>query len=291
MTEIVSASRRTDIPAFYSRWLMNRIDAGYCMVPHPMSPSRVARVGLTPDEVGVIVFWTRHPRPLLPHLKTLDERGYRYYFQYTLLGYPRLLDQRGPSVDAALTTFRELADTVGPERVIWRYDPILLSRLTGADFHRRTYAMLAERLRGHTRRSVVSVLDSYPKVRRRLAGLGVEPAAWGEPFAELIRALAAIARGNGMRIESCAEEIDLTDCGVRPGKCIDDDLVRGILGVEATDRKDPGQRAACGCVVSRDIGMYESCPFGCQYCYATTSFERARGNHRQHDPLSPSLLG
>src|SRR5512135_950390 len=127
---IISASRRTDIPAFYSRWFMNRVRAGYCTVPNPFNANQVKRISLLPEEVDVIVFWTRNPRPLFPFLKELDVRGVRYYFQFTLLDNPRSIDPKTPPAESALQTFRALSEQVGPARVIWRYDPLVLSQIT-----------------------------------------------------------------------------------------------------------------------------------------------------------------
>lgn len=296
---IISASRRTDIPAFYAEWFISRIRAGYCVVPNPFDPSQVSYVSLKPEDVEVIVFWTRHPRPLIPYLAELDERGYRYYFQYTLMNNPRSIDPKGPALDVALRTFCELADRIGSEKVIWRYDPIVFSQITDAQFHRRTYEQIARQLRGHTRRSVISVVDIYPKIKKRLRTLaeqGIDLTTYaGKPSTEfdgLMRALARAANENEMEIVSCAEELDLQSYGIRPGKCIDDEYIERALRLKVTDKKDPAQRDKCGCVVSKDIGMYESCLFGCQYCYATSRFDRAQRNHDiEHHPDSPSLLG
>ena len=295
---IISASRRTDIPAFYAPWFMNRIRAGYCTVPNPFNRSQVSRISLRPEDVDVIVFWTRNPRPLLPALDELDGRGYRYYFQFTLLDNPRALDPKSPQVDAAIATFRALAERIGPARVIWRYDPIVLSSATGADFHLERYARIAAALRGYTTRSVVSVMDMYRKIEKRLAALAAQGIALaGQPadqtpgFARLMTGLAALAAEHGMEIQSCTEEIDLTGYGIAPGKCIDDAYIARVFGLQLDLKKDPSQRAACGCVASRDIGMYDSCLFGCAYCYATSSFARAAGNHAAHDPAGEALMG
>ena len=295
---IISASRRTDIPAFYTPWFMNRIQAGYCAVPNPFNPKVVSYVSLAPQDVDLIVFWTRHARPLIARLDELELRGYRSYFQYTLLDYPRALDPKRPSLPAALDTFRRLSDRVGPDRVIWRYDPIVFSRETGASFHRERFAHIARELRGQSCRVVISVMDLYKKTKGRLEKLaeqGLEVLPYnGEPsarFEGLMRDLAGIARENGMEISSCAEEIDMAPFDIRPGKCVDDAFIAQVFGITVGGRKDRSQRKACGCVASKDIGMYDSCLFGCRYCYATRSFARARENWRAHDPHSPSLLG
>lgn len=298
LTVIISASRRTDIPAFYAEWMMNRLRAGSCAVPNPFNRDQVSRVSLRPEDVEVIVFWTRHARPLLAHLDELERRGYRFYFLYTLVDYPRPIERGSPGTERAVRTFRELSERIGPERVVWRYDPILFGDVTGPDFHRERFGRLTERLAGHTRRVVVSVVDIYRKLAGRLRDLEAGGArlcdesglAEGE-LAELMTWMAERARAAGLEIASCAETLDLAPYGIRPGKCIDDGLIREVFGIDVTSRKDPAQRRACGCVASRDIGMYDSCVFGCSYCYATTSFERAWANRRAHDPRSPSLIG
>jgi hypothetical protein len=295
---IVSASRRTDIPAFYTEWLMNRIRAGYCTVPNPFNRNQVSYVSLKPEDVEVIVFWTRNPAPLLPYLKELDELGLLYYFQYTILNNPRYLDAKVPSLPSALGTFKKLADQIGPSKVIWRYDPIVFTKNTGVQFHVKSYRKIASELNGYTNRSVISVVDIYRKANKRLrqleeAGSPIIP-YMGKPdthFDFLMNSFVEAATQNGMEIVSCAEELNLTRYGIRPGKCVDDDYIQNVFGLEVAHKKDPSQRSACGCVTSKDIGAYDTCLFGCQYCYATTSFERARINHADHNPQSPSLIG
>jgi len=293
---IISASRRTDIPAFYPRWFINRIREGYCEVPNPFNAEQVSRVSLLPQDVDVIVFWTRNPRPLFPYLDELDRRGYRYYFNFTLIGYPRPMEGKSPSRRAGVAIFRQLAERVGPQRVVWRYDPIVFSNLTGATFHRENHARLAEALRGYTHRSVISLMTPYAKVKRRFAALeaqGIRVVPFnGEHtprFAALMRSLAESAAANGMSIQSCASEHDLAPYGIRPGKCVDDDLIQEVFGIEVGHAKDPSQRAACGCVVSKDIGVYDTCLFGCVYCYANSDFARSRRRYQAHDPASARL--
>jgi len=268
------------------------------MVPNPYNREQIAHVSLLPDDVDVIVFWTRNPKPLFPHLDELDQHGYQYYFQYTLLGYPRQIDTKSPSRDVAIKTFQELSNRIGSRRVIWRYDPIVFSNLTGAQFHTENYAHIADALQGYTHRSVISVMDLYNKFRVRIdqlnqLGVGiVEHDGQSSPrYDDLMNTIARTAYTNGMEIYSCAEERDLILYGILPGKCIDDDYIEATFGIGVGHKKDPGQRKACGCVVSKDIGMYDTCVFGCQYCYATGNFERSKINLEAHNPESPSLMG
>ena len=294
---IISASRRTDVPAFYARWFINRIRAGYCTVPNPFNRKQVSHVSLRPEDVEIIVFWTRNPLPLIPYLKELDKLGYRYYFQYTLMNNPRLIDTNTPALMSALETFQKLSNRIGPEKIIWRYDPVIISNNTGMEFHISTYKKIAESLKGHTQRSVISLLDIYPKLKKRLSALrdhGVDITDCNEMddrhLEELLYSLARIADENGMEIVSCAEDPDLAKYNIRPGKCIDDNYIESVFGINVTHKKDPSQRKACGCVVSRDIGMYNTCLFGCQYCYASNRFEQAKELYKNHNPDSTSMI-
>ena len=294
---IISASRRTDIPAFYAQWFINRIRAGHCTVPNPFNRKQVSHILFRPEDVDVIVFWTRNPQPLIPCLKELDQYGYRYYFQYTVMNNPRLIDTMVPSLSSSLKIFKKLSDLIGPEKVIWRYDPIVISNITDVEFHTDTYKYIAETLSNHTHRSVISLLDIYPKLKKRLKTLkesGVEIVDFNKRvnkrFDELMYTLSDVAEQNKMEIFSCAEEPDLKKYGIQPGKCIDDNYIERVFGINVTKEKDPTQRKVCGCVESRDIGVYNTCLSGCQYCYATTSFEKAKVLHKSHNPDSTSMI-
>jgi hypothetical protein len=273
---------------------MNRIRQGWCRVPNPFNKNQVSEVSLKPEEVDAFVFWTRNPRPLMPHLDELDGLGFRYCFLHTLIGYPAGIDPRSPSPDAAVKNFRELSARLGPERTTWRYDPILLSSLAGLEFHKKNFLRTARELRGCTRRCVISFVKVYRKVRSRLK-LAVPDAVDELDFhrpeiGELLHFISGTARENGMEVFHCAGEQDGSAFGILPGRCIDAELLSRVFGIPLDLRKDPAQRNACGCTISRDIGMYDTCLFGCSYCYATSSHERATVNYSRHDPESPSLI-
>lgn len=292
---IISASRRTDIPAFYTAWFMNRIREGYCTVPNPFNAKQVSRISLRPGDVDVIVFWTRYAAPLLPYLDELDQRGFRYCFLYTLMGNPRKLEPRAPRHEKSIETFLRLSDRVGKEKVVWRYDPIFFTSLTGPDFHGETFEQIAQKLKGHTQKCIISVVNFYRKTAGRMRQLEKNGMRMNEPteeaFKELMRYLFLKASENHMTIQTCAEgDVDRFQ-PILPGKCIDNRLIHDVFNLPVTTRKDPSQRPACGCVASRDIGMYDTCRFGCIYCYATSSFERAKARYRSHNPRSPSLSG
>lgn len=291
---IISASRRTDIPALYSEWLINRLEAGFCIVKNPFNPKQESWVSLAPEDVDVIVFWTRNPRPLMPHLDYLDESGYLYYFQYTVTGYPDWLEPGAASLQQSIESFCHLAERLGSTRVIWRYDPIILSKVTEASYHLDAFEHIARSLEGCTQQVVISLWDAYRKSKRRMreiedkAGpLGdhrYEPEARGEFFSSLVY----IARRYGMEVLSCCES-GLESYGITKGKCIDNDLIMRVFGLQVGSTKDPGQRRDCGCIVSKDIGAYDTCTLGCRYCYAVARPNLALARYRYHDPKAPCL--
>lgn len=295
---IISVSRRTDIPAFYTKWFINRIRAGYCTVPNPFNKNQISYISLKPEDVDVIVFWSRNPAPLIPYLEELNQRGYRYYFQFTVMNNPRFLDTKSPSLGSSIRTFQKLANHIGSQRVVWRYDPIVLSDATDIDFHVKAYEKIAVLLSSYTHRSVISIVDGYAKNNKRLQEIEntyslniLNVGSSQHILSKLLPSLAEISRDNGMEVFSCAEETDFSSYGILSGKCIDDKYIEKVFNLSVNYKKDTAQREACGCVVSKDIGMYDTCLFGCQYCYATTNFKKSEENNRKHNFLSPSLIG
>ncbi len=293
---IISASRRTDIPALYARWFINRVRAGFCRVPNPFNPRQISDVSLKPDDVDAVVFWTRHARPLFRWLPLLDEMGYRYYFQYTITGYGRPVEPGAPPLRTAIETFRELAERSPRGGVVWRYDPILLGEAFPVREHLERFSFIARQLEKQTARVVISLAHMYRKTERRLGALYPDanalvrnPAA--DPKApELLAGLVRVAARHGMAVEACAQEQDWSALKIEPTRCVDDRLLRELFGGEWPSSKDRGQRPQCRCIPSRDIGMVNTCTFGCSYCYATLSQQLAQKNRREHDELSPSLF-
>jgi len=294
---IVSASRRTDIPAFYARWFMNRVREGFCLVSNPYNPSQVSRVSLRPEDVDVLVFWSKNPAPLLPHLRDLEWDGFRFYFQFTLNAYPRELEPGVPPLRERLHTFKRLSDALGPERVVWRYDPVILSNRTDPAFHRSRFQSLCRELAPFTRRVMTSLVTFYAKTGRRLKrleprGYRFDTAPEESPEADRLLAEMAQAAGEqGIEIQSCAATRDYSGLGIPPGRCIDGEILERVWGIRRPWFKDPHQRRTCGCAASKDIGMTDSCLHDCPYCYATRDGSLARERHRAHDPSSAALLG
>ncbi|HWR40920.1 MAG TPA: DUF1848 domain-containing protein [Patescibacteria group bacterium] len=291
---IISASRRTDIPAFYSEWFLERVRAGGVRTVNPFNARQSYWISLEPEQVDVIVFWTRNPRPLLPYLKELDTRGYRYYFLMTLTGYPAQLEPKAQTVSAQVDGFRELAERVGANKVVWRYDPIVISNLTPWEWHEWNFSQLAAQLNSACHQVVVSLVDEYRKASfNRLASeqLDVWRKTTPMPLAgrRMFENMATVAADVGIKVYSCAETLDLTSWGILPGSCIDAAYINRTFGLEVSGRKDPGQRNSCGCVCSKDIGSYDTCPHGCIYCYAGR-LATAERNYLRHCRDSETLL-
>jgi DNA repair photolyase len=293
---IISASRRTDIPAFYSDWFMNRVRKGFFYRVNPFNSKQVSGFSLKPEGVDAICFWTKNPKPLMKHLDELDQRGLKYYFQFTLNPYDKTFEPHLPPLDERIATFRELACRICPERVIWRYDPVILSSVTPVSWHLEQAERIAEQLKDSTHRLVFSFYDVYGKVQARLINTGIsfEEITAPEKSAELdelVRGFKAMADSYGVRILSCSEEIDLSAIGIEHGACIDGKLVRKLFEGEPSAKKDRNQRESCGCVESVDMGMYNTCRFRCSYCYANFNERMIDSNYLKHYPDSPALLG
>jgi hypothetical protein len=286
--DVISASRRTDLPAFYWRWFMNRIGAGSCDVAHPWNLRQVRRVSLRPDDVTAIVFWTRNAREMLPDVGTLERAGFAFYVHYTITGYSRELEPHVPAASEAVATLRALSERIGSERIVWRYDPIVFSDATPPTYHVDRFADLAHALRGAAATATISFCDPYAKTVHRLAALSKDrgwkfQAATDDVRAATAAQLAAIAAECGMALQSCAEP-DLAVRGVSRGRCVDPDLIARLRPDLSLSLRGAPTRPGCGCAASVDVGAYDTCVYGCAYCYATGSLASARRNQAEHDP-------
>lgn len=286
---ILSVSRRTDIPNYYSDWFFNRIKEGFAYVRNPMSPHQVSRIDLSPNVVDCIVFWTKNPEPMIERLDELA--AYHYYFQFTLTGYGKDVERNVPhKKEKMIPIFQTLSEKIGREKVIWRYDPILFTEKYTPEYHLKAFEQIATALNGYTQRCVISFVDIYAKNQKNMELFGayeLDEAA----LMEFAKKLSTIAKENGMTIGSCAESIDLTECGIEHNCCIDKKLIESIIGCELKAGKDKNQRKECGCMESVEIGTYHTCKNGCKYCYANDSEERVIRNWNQYDAKSPILCG
>jgi hypothetical protein len=297
---VLSASRATDVPAFYAEWFMRRLRAGFFRWANPFNAAQVQTVSVA--KTRAIVFWTKDPAGIWKHLDELDRTGIHYYFQYTLNDYEAEgLEPGLPPRTARIASFRRLADRLGPDRVVWRLDPLLLTDRLGVPEWLDRAARLLAQLAEHTRKLVFSFADvaAYPAVRRNLARAGIAAREFAPAeMEEFARGLAELNRAHGLALATCAEDIDLAAHGIAHNRCVDGELLARLwpddapllefLGARAA-RKDPGQRRACGCLVSKDVGRYGTCPHGCVYCYANVSRAAAERNFRAHRPENETI--
>ena len=297
---IISASRRTDIPAFYADWFMKRVRQGYFYRINPFNSKQVSGFSLDPEDVDAICFWSKNPRLLMAHLDELNERGLNYYFQYTLNPYDKIFEPNVPPLRERIETMIELAGRIGPERVVWRYDPAILTNVTPVEWHLEQAGRIAGLLKDATGHLVFSFYDFYGKgqgrLGRALKGTGITleditAPEQAESLDRFARGFKEIADRYNLQIFSCSEEVDLSACGIAHGACIDGNLIRNLFGGAVSSRKDKNQRDACLCVESVDMGSYNSCPFRCTYCYANFNEGMVERNRRKHDPDSPLLIG
>ncbi|MDK2964667.1 DUF1848 domain-containing protein [Lacrimispora sp.] len=287
---ILSVSRRTDIPAFYSDWLLNRLKEGYVLVPNPRNPSRYSQVQLSPQTVDCIVFWTKNPREMILKLDTISAMGYDFYIQFTLTPYGREVEAFLPDKKELIETFQKLSAILGPKRVIWRYDPVILTDQMDVAYHLECFEKMAGLLQGCTERCVFSFLDFYARLGTTLRELGAFPIQEGDMF-RIGEGFSQSAHKYRIQLSTCCESVDLSQFGITHASCIDGDLIEELTGCRLRKRKDTGQRPGCGCMESVDIGSYDSCAHGCRYCYGVFSQERARKNRENHDPKAPVLFG
>lgn len=285
---IISVSRRTDIPAFFSDWFYKRIEEGFFMARNPMNVHQVSKISVSPQNVECFVFWTKNPSDdFISNLTKLDNLEYKYYFQFTISSYAQDIEKNVPHKKEIIEKFIKLSKLIGKEKIIWRYDPIILTEKYTVDYHVKYFAYIAEKIHEYTDKVIISFVDCYSKIKKRLADEHIS-----ELNQEQMRNLAVqfkdIAQKFSLRIESCSEKINLDDIGIPHGHCIDGDLINRICKKEFVFSKDETQREECGCVKSIDIGAYNTCSHNCIYCYATWN-HRFSEKIKQND--SNPLLG
>ena len=314
---IISASRRTDIPAFYSEWFMNRLKAGYVRW---MNPANNTHQYVSFQNTRAIVFWTKNPAPMLSCLPELDARGLNYYFTHTLNDYQvEGLEPHVPALHQRLDTFKRLSDKIGKSRVVWRYDPLVLSDNISIESLLDKIYGIGKQIHDYAEKLVVSFIDisDYAKVLRNLikAGHGDCREFTVDDIVTMAKGLQEINKEWNLTIATCSEQTDLSAFGIVHNKCIDDGLMIrefshdkalmdflgysvNLFDAEGNKRKvkilkDAGQRKVCGCIPAKDIGIYATCPHLCVYCYGNKTPESAIENYQKHksSPFGEMILG
>lgn len=259
------------------------------MVRNPMNIHQVSKIAITPEVIDCIVFWTKNPAPMLERMDEL--KNYYYYFQFTLNAYGADIEPNVPQKSTyVINTFQRLSDMIGANRVIWRYDPILVNEYYTIDYHTKYFEELAKRLQGYTKKCTISFIDLYRNTTNNVKGLSLKNLNNDDKYT-LAKNLSEIALSFGLKVDTCSEDIDLGSLNISHARCIDDRLIEDIIGCKLKTEKDKGQRLECGCVKSIDIGMYNTCLNGCKYCYANYNMNTVSKNSQIHDKNSPLLCG
>ncbi|MCD8231733.1 MAG: DUF1848 domain-containing protein [Clostridiales bacterium] len=283
---ILQTGLRTDIPAFYSRWFANRLQAGFVCVRNPYNSVSVTRYTLSPDVVDLIGFCTKNPAPMFPYMDLLAPYG-QYWF-VTITPYGKDIEPNVPEKEKVMESFRKLSNIVGIESVGWRYDPILISDIYPVERHISDFEMMAAYLSGYTKTCVISFIDIYKKVERNFpqarSVLPAERMKLGKAFAE-------IGRRYGMTIKACAEGNDLAPYGIDCTGCMTIETFEGALHYRLDAPKRKSARSECACYLGNDIGAYDTCGHLCRYCYANANAAAVKQNMQRHNPASPFLIG
>ena len=284
---IICASRRTDIPAFHSGWLMNRVREGYALVRNPIARNVVYRVDLSPRNVDLLLLMTKDPRPMIPYLDELKERKMNTAFQISITPYGRDIEPGVPDKACVAEAFRTVSDIIGKEKTAWRYDPVILNEKFDVKYHQRKFDLLCRELAGYTERCIFSFVEIHEKLKGLSEG-GILRSVSGEEADEIGKALSGIAEDNGMELDLCCSEHDLSGYGISSRGCIGKEHMKA-LNVPFEELQTP-IRDRCMCVKNIDIGEYDTCYHDCIYCYANRNTDDAR-KQRNYNPNSKMLFG
>ncbi len=284
----ISASRRTDIPAFYGPWFQARLKAGYVLTRNPYNPRQISRVPLDPDVVDGFVFWTKNPEPFLPILADLEKEQRPFYVQYTVNTYEAPLEGNVPKLRQRLHTFERLRRLAGPDAVVWRYDPVIFTDMHTARWHLDQFKKLASVLAAWTDQVTVSYLSRYKKTLRNMEEIDVQRPSQAERRSFLAE-LSEAASACNLRLTVCCPQEELNGTGAVPAQCIDPARLERRSGQSLRAERDKNQRPGCGCAQSIDIGSYDTCRHQCLYCYANTNHRAAARRAERYDPAAPIL--
>lgn len=285
---IVSVSRRTDIPAFFADWFYSRLKAGYVYAQNPFNPKMLRRVSLRKEYVTCFVFWTKNPENFLARIDELE--GYNYYFQFTLTSYQNDIETNLPKKSQLIETFINLSKKIGKEKLIWRYDPILINDKYTKEYHFKWFEVLCSKLQQYTDKCIISFVDIYANTKRNAKVLNLKKITPSEAE-DLASGLNKIAQKYRLKLEACSENIDFSKYRIPKARCIDGELIERIGGKKIDIPKDPYQRKDCCCLKSVDIGIYNTCMHECLYCYANYNKNAISNNLKRHEINSPLLIG
>ena len=255
-----------------------------------MNHAQISRISLSPDVVDCIVFWSKDPANMLDKLPLLDDMGYKCYFQFTLTPYGKDIERNLRDKSLIIETFIQLSETIGKDRVLWRYDPIILNDTLTIDYHQEMFDDICRQLCIYTNVCTISFVDMYSKLDRAIKGNIIREITELE-MNQIAAVFSEIANKYSLELRACSEKIDLLSYGILPASCIDKRTIEKICGYTIDAKSDTNQRIGCGCMQSIDIGVYNKCKNGCIYCYANYSDTSVENNCAEHNPYSEILIG
>lgn len=291
MKRIISVSRRTDIPAFYGDWFMQRLKEGFAGMVNPFGGKKYI-VSLRPQDVICFVFWSKNFSPFIENLKIIDGLSYKFYFNYTVTALPSIFESNVEK-QSAIETLKQLSRMYSQGHINWRFDPIILSDRYNRDFYIRAFEEIASELAGYVERCYFSFVTEYDKVKRnfeeleKTKGLRITDCS-RDVKVELANELTAVAERYGIRMLSCCGDYLIND-GIKKAHCIDGGIIESLFFPDGLAYKEKPTRKECGCTQSTDIGTYDTCPHGCVYCYANVNKRRAYKAFSNHDKESAFL--
>jgi hypothetical protein len=269
---VISVSRRTDIPAFYSSWFNRLLTQGFCHIKNPYNGT-LREVKLNRSSVDAFVFWSKNFIPFMESLNDLDRAGYPYYLNYTINSYPAEIEPLGIPPSILIENLKTLSSKTP---VIWRYDPVYLSPAMSFDYHLKNFRSLCGIFAGKAVRVVLNTLQEYGKVMKRIRDARIDPdfrySASDEQMLELILKLAGIADEYGIPVSSCTQKLNKTKI-LPVSHCIDRNILETITGQSFPLKIRPAY-PGCHCYESIDIGIYNTCPHRCIYCYANNQHDQ-----------------
>ena len=283
---IINTGCRTDIPAFYSKWLMNRIREGYVLVRNPYYKSQVTKYSLSPEVVDCLSFCTKNPEPMLQYLDELDK--YKQYWFVTITPYGKDIEPVVPNKEKVIESFKELSEHIGINSIGWRYDPIFIGNEFDVKKHIQCFEKIAKKLRGYTHNCTISFLDLYEKVKRNASDIGPPNK---EEQVELAKAFSKIGKENNMTIHSCCEKTYLSEYGLKCNGCMSQEIIEKSINCSLKPSKRKNLREDCNCLMGNDIGAYNTCGHLCKYCYANANKGLVKENMKKHNEKSPFLIG
>ncbi|MDD5960099.1 MAG: DUF1848 domain-containing protein [Methanobrevibacter wolinii] len=284
---ILDVSSRTDIPSFYSKWLLKRFKEGYVYVKHPMYPNKISKLELDNKLIDCVVLCSKNYKPLLKDIDKITNKFNTYFF-YTITAYDKEIEPKVPKIDESIDTLIKLSKKVGKERITWRYDPILITEKYTIEKHKKCFKYLGSKLSPYIDRCIFSFVDMYKKLEKNMPE--IIPLTQ-EDKNIIAKNLGYIAKKYDFIIQTCATDYNYEKYGIKQSACRDLNILGKANNIKFRNLKHKGTRPGCHCIETRDIGEYDSCLNGCKYCYANKTPKKAVFNYRFHDTNSPLLLG